>query len=132
MVTAIPSLRDSEKLEFGSDNNTHPLFTPRSKVVVASYNIRYARGRYLISGGLLRKLGLLKLSNRPKLVQSHIKTATSAFSSGKLLPGVDILALQEADKRTIRSGRRHIAQELAQALQMNWVYVPAGILIVVG
>lgn len=126
MVTAIPPLLDSEKLEFGRDN-THPVSASRSKLAIASYNIRYARGRYLISGGLLRKAGLLNLSNRPGLVESHIKAAANAFSSGKLLPKVDILALQEADKRTVRSGGHHVAQELANALHMNWVHVPAGI-----
>src|SRR5262245_13398130 len=127
MVTAIPPLSDSEKLEFGSDNNQYPSSPIRSKLVIASYNIRYARGRYLISGGLLRKTGLLNLSNRPRLVESHIKTAAKAFSSGQLLPRVDILAIQEADKCTVRSGGHHVASELAKALQMSWVHVPAGI-----
>jgi len=127
MVTAIPPLRDSEKLEFGSNNSTHPLAATHSKLVIASYNIRYARGRYLISGGIARKAGLLNLSSRPNLVESHIKTAAKAFSSGQLLPQVDVLALQEADKRTVRSGGHHVAAELAHALHMNWVHVPAGI-----
>ena len=126
MVTAIPPLLDSEKLEFGRDN-TQPVAASPSKLAIASYNIRYARGRYLISGGLLRKAGLLNLSNRPSLVETHIKAAANAFSSGQLLPKVDILALQEADKRTVRSGGHHVAQELANALHMNWVHVPAGI-----
>jgi endonuclease/exonuclease/phosphatase family metal-dependent hydrolase len=81
----------------------------------------------LISGGLLRKAGLLNVANRARLVESHIRDAATAFSSGKLLPKVDILALQEADKRTVRSGQHHVAQELAGALNMNWVHVPAGI-----
>ena len=127
MVTAIPPLSDSEKLEFGSDNNTHPVSISHSKLVIASYNIRYARGRYLISGGLLRKAGMLNSSKRPALVDSHIKSAARAFSSGQLLPKVDVLALQEADKRTVRSGRHHVANELADALNMSWVHVPAGI-----
>ena len=53
--------------------------------------------------------------------------AANAFSSGQLLPKVDILALQEADKRTVRSGGHHVAHELADALHMTWVHVPAGI-----
>src|ERR1043166_4207574 len=118
---------DSEKLEFGGVNNTDPLAASRSKLVIASYNIRYARGRYLISGGLFRKVGLLNSANRPQLVSSHIKAAANAFSSGRLLPKVNILALQEADKRTARSGRHHVANELADALHMSWVHVPAGI-----
>jgi endonuclease/exonuclease/phosphatase family metal-dependent hydrolase len=127
MVTAIPPLAEAEKLEFGSDNNKPPGSESRSKLVIASYNIRYARGRYLISGGLLRKAGLLNFSKRPALVEAHINTAAEAFSAGRLLPKVDILALQEADKRTVRSGGHHVAWELANALHTNWVHVPAGI-----
>jgi len=127
MVTAIPPLSDSEKLEFGGETNTHPFAASGSKLVIASYNIRYARGRYLISGGLFRKVGLLNSANRPQLVSSHIKAAANAFSAGRLLPKVDVLALQEADKRTLRSGGHHVANELADELHMRWVHVPAGI-----
>ena len=127
MVTAIPPLSDAERLEFGSNHNAQANSSSRSKVVIASYNIRYARGRYLISGGLLRKAGLINLSKRPALVQSHIGIAGQAFSSGHLLPKVDVLALQEADKRTVRSGGIHIASELAKRLSMDWVHAPAGI-----
>jgi endonuclease/exonuclease/phosphatase family metal-dependent hydrolase len=127
MATAIPPLLDSEKLEFGSNNNTQRLASAHSKLVIASYNIRYARGPHLISGGIVRKAGLLNLSTRPNLVESHITTAAKAFSSGQLLPQVDVLALQEADKRTARAGGHHVAAELAHALQMDWVHAPAGI-----
>jgi endonuclease/exonuclease/phosphatase family metal-dependent hydrolase len=124
MVTAIPPLSDAEKLEFGRNTYDNPA---PSKLVIASYNIRYARGPYLISGGLLRKLGLLNKSARPQVVGRYLKTAAEAFSSGHLLPKVDVLALQEADKRTVRTGGHHVAEELAQALEMNWVHAPAGI-----
>ena len=67
------------------------------RLVVASYNIRYARGPYLISGGLRRKLGLMSLRGRPEHVGKMIRDAADAFSAGKLLPAVDVLALQEAD-----------------------------------
>lgn len=56
-----------------------------------------------------------------------IEDAARAFSVGKLLPRVDVLALQEADKRTGRTGAHHVAQELATQLEMNWVHAPAGI-----
>ena len=49
------------------------------------------------------------------------------FAEGKLLPRVDILALQEADKRTVRTGGHHVAEELAAQLDMNWAHAPAGI-----
>ncbi len=127
MVTAVPPLADGEKLEFGTDNNNSEVHPDRNRLVIASYNIRYARGPYLISGGVRRKLGLLKMAARPALVGGHIQTAAKAFSSGSLLPVVDVLALQEADKRTRRTGGHHVASELAAALKMNWVHAPAGI-----
>jgi endonuclease/exonuclease/phosphatase family metal-dependent hydrolase len=126
-MTAIPPLSADEQLEFGTNNHISANDSPRSSLVIASYNIRYARGPYLISGGLLRKAGLLNLSKRPSLVATNIRTAAEAFSAGRLLPKVDVLALQEADKRTARTGGHHVARELAEALKMNWVHAPAGI-----
>jgi endonuclease/exonuclease/phosphatase family metal-dependent hydrolase len=64
---------------------------------------------------------------RAEKVAVNIRTATTAFSNGALLPPVDILALQEADKRTERAGGHHVARELAEQLEMSWVHVPAGI-----
>jgi endonuclease/exonuclease/phosphatase family metal-dependent hydrolase len=125
MVTSIPPLTSSEKLEFGENSNHQP--TDSNKLVIASYNIRYARGPYLISGGLRRKLRLMSLARRPEHVTRMISAAAKAFSDGKLLPAVDVLALQEADKRTLRAGGHHVAKELAAAMQMNWVHAPAGI-----
>ncbi|HEY0760849.1 MAG TPA: endonuclease/exonuclease/phosphatase family protein [Pyrinomonadaceae bacterium] len=98
-----------------------------SKLVIASYNIRYARGPYLISGGLRRKIGLMNLKGRPEHVGNLISGAARAFTENKLLPAVDVLALQEADKRTLRTGGHHVAKELAEQLGMEWVHTPAGI-----
>jgi endonuclease/exonuclease/phosphatase family metal-dependent hydrolase len=120
-------LTDAEKLEFGPQNDRYPAATNQNRLVVASYNIRYARGPYLISGGVRRKLGLMSLRQRPQHVGSLIAEAARAFSNGRLLPRVDVLALQEADKRTTRTGGHHVAQELATQLDMNWVHAPAGI-----
>jgi endonuclease/exonuclease/phosphatase family metal-dependent hydrolase len=127
MDIAIPPLTDAEKLEFGEQNNHRPRERQHNRFTVASYNIRYARGPYLISGGLRRKLGLMSLSRRSQHVAQMIQDAARAMSNGKLLPAVDVLALQEADKRTVRTGGHHVAQELAARLQMNWVHAPAGI-----
>ncbi|HET7112317.1 MAG TPA: hypothetical protein VFI57_01680, partial [Pyrinomonadaceae bacterium] len=127
MPTAIPPLTDSEKLEFGNHSSNQPANSEQSKLVVASYNIRYARGPYLIPGGIARKLGLMSLARRPQHVGNLISLAAQAFTNGKLLPAVDVLALQEADKRTIRTGGHHVACELAAQLKMNWVHAPAGI-----
>jgi endonuclease/exonuclease/phosphatase family metal-dependent hydrolase len=97
------------------------------KLVIASYNIRYARGPYLVSGGIRRKMGLMSLSGRPEHVARQISAAARAFTDGKLLPRVDVLALQEADMRTVRTGGHHVAEELAAELGMQWAHEGAGI-----
>jgi len=127
LATAIPPLTDAEKLEFGSQTDYSPLNTSLDRLVVASYNIRYARGAYLISGGVRRKLGLMNLQKRPRHVGRMIEAAARVFANGELLPRADVLALQEADKRTVRTGGHHVAQELATKLDMSWVHAAAGI-----
>jgi endonuclease/exonuclease/phosphatase family metal-dependent hydrolase len=131
MVTAIPPLEETEQTESGYTHAgtefTQATVSSSSRVIVASYNIRYAVGSRLISGGLVRKVGLNRRSKRRERVAQNIETAARAFSEGQLLPRVDVLALQEADKKTERAGQHHIAKELGETLQMNWVYVPAGI-----
>src|ERR1043165_100455 len=95
------------------------------RLVGASYNIRYARGPYLIIGGLRRELGLMSLASRPEHVGQQIATAAKAFTEGTLLPRVDVLALQEADMRTKRSGGHHVAEELATQMNMQWAHEPS-------
>ena len=56
-----------------------------------------------------------------------ISLAAKTFSRGKLLPRADVVALQEADKRTARTGGHHVAEELAAEMGMNWAHAPAGI-----
>jgi endonuclease/exonuclease/phosphatase family metal-dependent hydrolase len=97
------------------------------KLVVASYNIRYARGPYLITGGLRRKMGLMSLTRRSEHVARQISAAARAFSDGVLLPRVDVLALQEADLCTQRSGGHHVANELAAELGMNVMHEATGL-----
>jgi endonuclease/exonuclease/phosphatase family metal-dependent hydrolase len=101
--------------------------TEITKLIVASYNIRYARGRYLIWGGLRRKMGLMSLTRRREHVARMISTAAQAFSAGVLLPRVDVLALQEADKCTVRTGGHDVAKELAAAMGMTVMHEGAGI-----
>jgi len=126
MVTAVPPLTEAEKLEHGPSD--HVITNPdRNTLIIASYNIRYARGPRLISGGLLRKAHLMSTSKRPELISRNLRNATAAFSKGELLPVPDVIALQEADKRTLRTGGHHVAKELAAALQMAWAHAPAGI-----
>lgn len=126
MATAIPPLKEAEKIEFGSSQPSDKR-GDATTIVVASYNIRYAVGSHLISGGLLRKAGLRGNRNRAAEVAQNIQVAARAFADGQLLPRVDVLALQEADKETQRTGRHHVARELGEALGMNWIHVPAGI-----
>lgn len=127
MATAIPPLKDSEQLEFGDLDQ--PPIAPRTsaKLVVASYNIRYAVGRFLISSGLLRKLGISSNSKRAHQVGENIRQVAEVLNSAKLMPVPDVLALQEADKQTTRSGGHHVARELAEALRVSWVHAPAGL-----
>lgn len=119
-------LSESERVEFG-DSKPKRTGEAVSKFIIASYNIRYAVGRYLISGGLLRRTGLWRSRDRSERVARNIHLAAEAFSTGQVLPPVAVLALQEADKETSRAGRHHIARELAEELGMSWVHVPAGL-----
>jgi endonuclease/exonuclease/phosphatase family metal-dependent hydrolase len=75
----------------------------------------------------MRKLGINFPLNRSDAILRNVRAASQLFDEGRLLPRPDILALQEADKETGRSGRVHVARALAAALQMNWVHAPAGI-----
>jgi endonuclease/exonuclease/phosphatase family metal-dependent hydrolase len=125
--TRTPFLDESDRIEFGNAEAPASISSDRSKLIIASYNIRYSVGRYLISSGLLRRAGLNLPRRRSKKIAQNIDTAARAFTEGLLLPPVDILALQEADKQTGRAGGHHVARELASKLDMNWVHVPAGI-----
>lgn len=125
--TTIPFLNDAPGIEFGEIQPQRSIESERTKLIIASYNIRYAVGRYLISSGLLRKAGLNPPLHRSDAVARNIATAAAAFSEGQLLPRPDILALQEADKQTARTGGHHVARELATQLDLSWVHVPAGI-----
>jgi endonuclease/exonuclease/phosphatase family metal-dependent hydrolase len=129
MATAIPPLEESEKIELGyaPGDRTNSASDTGSTIIVASYNTRYAVGSHLISGGLLRKLRLRGDGRRAEQIAQNIETASRAFTQGQLMPPVDVLALQEADKRTRRAGQHHVAREVAEALGMNWIHVPAGI-----
>ncbi len=124
--TNTSSFNPAPSLEFGEFQPSQG-DTNSSKFIVASYNIRYAVGQFLISSGLLRKARFNPPSRRAETVGENIRTAARAFSDGLLLPAVDILALQEADKGTARAGGHHVAKELAEQLGMSWLHVPAGI-----
>lgn len=94
----------------------------QSRLVIVSFNIRYGVGSFLITGSLLRRMKLGLLRRRPQLVKRHLKRAAQAFSGGKSFPRADVIALQEADKETVRAGRKHVARELARELRMNYAH----------
>jgi len=131
MATAIPPLADSEQIEFDPALSLSQSRRTRTSVdptiIVASYNIRYAAGSRLISGGLLRKVRGRPAGKRAARVARNIQAAARAFSDSRLMPRPDVIALQEADKETGRAGGHHVARELAEALELNWIHVPAGI-----
>jgi endonuclease/exonuclease/phosphatase family metal-dependent hydrolase len=127
MVTSIPPLTADEEIEFGYHEEGRQWPDDLTTLVVASYNIRYARGPFLISGGVLRKIRLLSGRRRSQNTLRNIKAAAEVLTSGNLMPPIDVLALQEADKQTVRAGGVHVARELAAELSMPWVHVPAGI-----
>src|SRR5918998_862093 len=117
-----PHARDIEQhLEAGEFVPADATESDRTKLVVATYNIRYAVGSLLITGSLFRRLGLGRPARRPALVGGNIERAARAFRGWRRMPPVDVLALQEADRLTERAGRRHVARELAQSLGMNYV-----------
>lgn len=92
-----------------------------SRLVVATYNIRYAVGSRLIGGSLLRGVGLGRPARRASLVRSNISKAARLLDEGERMPRADVVAIQEADRGTVRAGARHVARELAEALSMNYV-----------
>ena len=92
-----------------------------TRLVVATYNIRYAVGSHLIGGSLLRRLGLGRPARRARLVSDNIGKAARILSAGARMPRADVVALQEADRGTLRAGGRHVARSLAEALRMNFV-----------
>ena len=91
------------------------------RVVVVTYNIRYAVGSHLIGGSLLRRAGLGWPGRRPRLVGANIQQAARLLSDGASMPPADVIALQEADRGTVRAGKHDVARGLAEALGMNYV-----------
>ncbi len=98
-----------------------PHISPR-RFTIATFNIRYAVGAYLITGSLLRRIGVRRPSRRWSLIERHLDEAAHALTTHTRLPPVDILALQEADARTVRAANHHIAPELAARLKMRYAF----------
>jgi endonuclease/exonuclease/phosphatase family metal-dependent hydrolase len=109
-----------ERGEFAPPQVAH---ADSSRLVVVTYNIRYAVGSHLIGGSLLRRVGLGWPGRRPRLVEANVRKAARILSEGSRMPRADVLALQEADCGTARAGGRHVARDLAEALGMNFARV---------
>lgn len=116
-----------DTIESGHSDATNLGADLPEKLIVASYNIRYGVGSRLISSGLLRKAGLRVPRKRSEAIAMNIQRAARAFTEGVLCPPVDVLALQESDKATARSGGHHLAAELARTMGFSWLHAPAGI-----
>ena len=130
MTTPLATREKDEKntgIEIGNQRALDQIAASRSKLIIASYNIRYAAGRGLISSGLLRKVGINPPRPRAAAVARNLNTAALAFSDNGLLPRPDILALQEADRATGRAGGQHVAAQLADNLRLTYVHVAAGL-----
>lgn len=121
MATEITERVEGE-VESGSFAASDSELTERAKLVIATFNIRYAVGSFLISGSLGRRVGLTRPGRRSRLISKHLRQASRAFVDGACLPPVDVLAVQEADKKTLRAGGHHIALELARELRMNYAH----------
>ena len=93
-----------------------------SRLVVCTYNIRYAVGSFLISGSLLRRVGVSRPGRRASLVAGNVVRAARALSDGVRMPPADLVALQEADRETVRAGGRHVARELARELRIDYAH----------
>ena len=117
----------NSSIEFGNERAPLSDSYDKRSLLLASYNIRYAVGRYLILSGLLRKLNYNFPRRRTQAIVNNIAIAAHAFSANRLLPAPDILALQEADKMTRRAGCVHVAARLADEMQMHYVHVGAGL-----
>lgn len=115
---AVPPGREIERGDFAART---PSAEGPQRLVLVTYNIRYAVGSHLIGGSLLRRAGLGWPGRRPRLVGENIRKAAGILADGSLLPRADVVALQEADRGTLRAGGRHVARELAAELGMNYV-----------
>ncbi|HEX8284319.1 MAG TPA: endonuclease/exonuclease/phosphatase family protein [Pyrinomonadaceae bacterium] len=117
-----PAPTHAPELERGDFARGRDARAETGRLVVVTYNIRYAVGSHLIGGSLLRRAGLGWPGRRPRLVAGNIGQAAQILSGGAAgMPPADVVALQEADRGTLRAGRRHVARELAEALGMSYV-----------
>lgn len=117
----------NDGIEFGNQSTTRDTAKSPERLILASYNIRYAVGRYLIASGLARRIGYNLPQPRADAINQNIQTAARVFTENALLPPPDILALQEADKGTARAGGQHITARLAELMKLPYVHIGAGL-----
>lgn len=117
----------NSRIEFGNEQVPQTDFSQKSSLILASYNIRYAVGRFLILSGLLRKAGYNFPGRRADAIAQNIATVASVLNEKQLMPAPDILALQEADKVTGRAGQQHVARRLAEELGCSYVHASVGL-----
>ena len=114
-------------IEFGNHELAADSSNANQRLILASYNIRYAVGRFLIASGLSRKLGYNFPQPRREAITRNIESAARTFTENLLVPSPDILALQEADKATARAGKVHVAARLAESIKLAYAHVRAGL-----
>ncbi|MDQ3652058.1 MAG: endonuclease/exonuclease/phosphatase family protein [Acidobacteriota bacterium] len=122
---AVPEIKPGTEpaIELGSFADVAtPTAAGRTRIVVVTFNIRYGVGSFLITGSLLRRVGVKRPGRRAQLVAANIERAARALTTGELMPPADLIALQEADRGTRRAGLQHVARELAQSLKMNYAH----------
>src|SRR5260370_7102111 len=96
------SSRPNKGIEFGNQSALQNETETPTRLVLASYNIRYAVGSRLIPSGVLRKLGYKFPRPRPQAVARNIATASRAFSQTQLFPRPDIIPFHYTDNGTTR------------------------------
>lgn len=116
-----PADANAPEIERGDFARDRAASAEAGRLVVVTYNIRYAVGSHLVGGSLLRRAGLGRPGRRPQLVGDNIRKAARILGDGARMPPADVVALQEADRGTVRAGGRNVARGLAEALGMNYV-----------
>ena len=119
--------QSADRIEIVNRSDFTVVGETRPRLILASYNIRYAVGSHLIASGLARKLGYNFPRHRAEAIKQNIRATAKAFSENILLPPPDILALQEADKATGRAGQEHVAARLAAELNLSYIHVGVGL-----
>lgn len=122
-TSALPSIGNRIEVGNFADAQDEAISHTLQRLVIATYNIRYAVGSYLITGSLLRRFRIRRPARRWQLIERHLNRAAAVFVENGNMPPVDILALQESDAGTERAGGHNIAQELSRRMSMHYAFV---------